>query len=90
MRWRHWHGIIRHFRKWQSFNGGINKKEATDRLNDCYQSQYFRESIPYMRAHGSLDEKIETYFMQSWLHPLFKPVYGLVVLAANLKKKVLG
>lgn len=88
-RWNHWQGVIRHFRKWQHFNGGIRRKEATHGLKDCYQNKYFRESIPYIRKHGTLDEKIETYFMRSWLHPLYKPVYSFVVFLSKIKNYLL-
>lgn len=88
-RWNHWKGIIRHFQKWQHFNGGIRKKEATQGLKECYQNKYFRECIYYIRKHGTLDEKIETYFMHNWLHPLYKPAYSIVVFLSKIKNYLL-
>ena len=88
-RWNHWQGIIRHFRKWQHFNGGIRRKEANRGLQESYQNKYFRESIPYIRKNGTLDEKIETYFMRSWMHPLYKPVYSIVVFLSKIKHYIL-
>ena len=88
MRWKHWHGIIRHYKKWLHFNGGIRKKEAQSKLRECYQNEYFRECIPYVRKHGSLDERIETFFMRSWLHPLYKPFYSMIIFASKVKNAV--
>ena len=89
IRWKHWHGIIRHYRKWQHFNNGVNQYEATRLLKECYKNQYFRASIPFMRKHGTLDEKIETFFMSNCLHPLYKPMYNVVVLLSKIKNYLL-
>lgn len=83
-RFQQWHIVIAHFNKWKNKHSNIHQL-----LEECYTSSYFRECIPYIRQHGSLDEKIETYFMNYWLHPLFKPFYGIVATLSELKNKLL-
>ena len=86
IRWFLWNGAILHYRKWLSFNSGEHREEAKIKLKEAYASPYFRECIPYIRRHGSLDQRIESFFMQSWLHPMFKPIYSIVILLSNTKR----
>lgn len=85
VRWRCWEGIFRHYRKWLTFNDGMHRKESQKAIKEAYKTAYFRESIPYMRKHGSLDQRVETYFMRYWLHPLFQPCYKVLVLLSKAK-----
>lgn len=85
IRWNEWCAICRHYRKWLTFADGIHRKEAGENLLRAYRSEYFRESIPYVRQQGSLDQKLETFFMRKWLHPLYKPCYGVVAALYGFK-----
>lgn len=85
VRWRNWEAIFRHYKKWTTFNNGIHRQEAKRAIKEAYETQYFRESIPYMRKNGSLDQKIETFFMRYWLAPLYKPFYSVVVALSRVK-----
>lgn len=89
IRWYLWIGVTKHYRKWLTFNDGEKKTEAKVMLIETYADPYFRECIPYIRKHGSLDEKIETYFMSVWAHPLYKPFYSIIAALSKLKNAVL-
>lgn len=88
VRWRNWHGIFRHYQKWLSFDGGIHRKESKKAIKKAYKETYFRESIPYMRNYGTLDQKVETYFMRYWLHPLYKPCYLVLTLMSRVYRLI--
>ena len=88
-RWYHWHGAIHHLNKWKLRTRGVDKKMVSKKLRECFNEPFFRSCIPYMRTNGTLDEKIETYFMRSWLHPLYKPFYSLIVVVSRIKNQLL-
>jgi glycosyltransferase involved in cell wall biosynthesis len=88
LRWRTWHSILLHYKRWRSDKQGIYRKDANRGLKAAYKSKYFKECIPYIRKNGTLDYKIETYFMQRWLHPFYKPFYRMVVAAACIKRLI--
>lgn len=85
VRWRSWQGIFRHYRKWLTFNQGEHRAEAKQLIRRCYKTEYFRESIPYMRKNGSLDQKVETFFMRAWLHPMYKPFYSVIIALSKIR-----
>lgn len=89
IRWYLWKGVARHYQKWLTFNGGEKNGEAKEMLKQTYTNLYFRECLPYVRKHGSLDEKIETFFMRIWLHPMYEPVYGFVAFLSKVKNNLL-
>lgn len=89
VRWKQWKGVMRHYRKWLTFNGGERKGEAKEMLNKTYAEPYFRECIPYIRKHGTLDERIETYFMSVWAHPLYEPFYSIIAALSRVKNAIL-
>lgn len=89
IRWNQWKGVMRHYRKWVTFNGGEKKNEAKVMLKESYGNAFFRECIPYIRQHGTLDEKIETYFMSVWAHPFYKPFYSIIAALSRFKNAVL-
>lgn len=88
VRWQEWNGTLRHYRKWRTFNHGCCKQEAKKMMKQAYQTLYFRESIPYVRKNGTLDQKVESYFMSYVLHPLYKPCYGFITVLSKLKRLV--
>ncbi len=89
IRWFYWLSVINHYRKWIDLGDHETKKEAKNQLSKTLNDPFFRESIPYIRKHGSLDERIETFFMRSWLHPMYKPVYGFVIFLSKIKNHLL-
>lgn len=86
VRWRNWEGIFAHYRKWLTFHNGVRKAEAKKAIKEAYETKYFRECIPYMRKNGTLDQKIQTYFMHYWLAPLYKPFYNMIVAISKVKQ----
>lgn len=86
MRWYHWHIAFHHFRYWLKHGNAAVKQEARKRIKECYQNTFFRECIPSVRRTGSLDEKIETYFLRYVLFPLYRPVYSVVKLSHRVKQ----
>jgi len=89
IRWYLWTGVIRHYRKWLTFNNYVKNQESNIKLKETYADPYFRECIPYIRRHGTLDQKIETFFMSVWAHPLYQPIYSIIVALSKLKHTVL-
>ena len=87
IRWNFWMAVFRHFEKWVHFHNGIHKQESKRKLKEAYRDTYFRECIPYIRKHGSLDQKVETFFMTPLLHPLFPLFYKIITLPHRLKRK---
>ena len=60
----------------------VIKKMSVKKIKQTYKNKSFRKCIPYMRQKGSLDEKLETYFMNYYLHRLFKPTLkGIQILS---------
>lgn len=88
-RWYYWHYAILHLDKWHKKSARSSRRGISQKLADCFNEPYFRECIPYIRKHGSLDEKIETFFMRSWLHSLYKPTYSIVVFLSRIKNYLL-
>lgn len=89
IRWRQWNGVIRHYQKWLHFNNGVHKTEARHCLKRTYREPYFRACISHVRSHGTLDERLETYFMHPALHCLFKPTYSLIAFTSKIKRRIL-
>lgn len=89
VRWKNWNTVLRHYRVWRTRNNGIHGEEAKKVLRQAYKEKYFRESIPYIRKNGSLDQKVESYFMYSWLYPLYQPFYSVIVSLSKIKKLIL-
>ena len=89
VRWRSWQSILLHFRVWRTHRNGIHGKEAKKALKETYEAEYFRACIPYIRATGTLDQKVETYFMHAWLYPLYKPFYSVIVSLSKIKRLIL-
>lgn len=88
MRWNEWKGALRHYRKWMSHHDGIYKKQSKEALKKAYKNTFFRESISYIRKKGSLDQKVETFFMSYWLHPFYEPCYSVFCGLSKLKQSV--
>lgn len=89
IRWYYWHAAFRHLDKCHQKSSGIQKREVCKKMSECFNEPYFRECLPYMRKHGTLDERIETFFMRRWLHPLYKPMYSGVVFLSKIKNYLL-
>lgn len=84
IRWMEWHTVIAHHRKWLKVSKGEQKKEIARCLQDAYRNDYFRESIPFIRKNGTLDEKVETFFMNRFTHPLYPVCYKILVFSRRL------
>jgi len=88
MRWRYWHLGLAHLKKWKKLSSAEQKKQIAAQLNSFFKDPYFRACLPYVRKNGSLDEKIETYLMTPFLHPLFPAFYKFITFPYILKRKI--
>lgn len=86
LRWFCWHSVMRHLSKWYINEHRCLRKKIYRKQQECYKNDYFRKCLPYIRKNGSLDERIETYFMSYPLHRLYKPIYRAVLLASKAKR----
>ena len=84
-RWEQWKVVLGHYKYWKHKHTLLNKRDIARKLKEAYKNKYFRESILYVRKNGSLDEKIESYFMGYYKHIFFKPVYAIVMLLYRIK-----
>lgn len=86
--WDYWHEVLNHYKV-----KGISHKDNKIRLNakrktkQTYNDMVFRKCIPYMRIKGSLDEKIETYFMNYYLHWMIKYIINGLQFVSSIKIK---
>lgn len=86
MRWQYWHLAIAHLEKWRKQSPAEKKGAIIVQLKNCFREPFFRACIPYMRQHGSLDQKIETFFMYYHLHKLYKPCYQIILCFYKIKQ----
>ena len=87
IRWGEWHIAISHHGKWLKVSKGKTKKQVAKCLRESYRNAYFRECISYMRKYGTLDQKVETFFMNRFLHPMYPWFYKIIVLLSRLKQR---
>lgn len=91
LRWYRWSAVRNHYTKWmhsQDVEDAV-KREARQRLKATYRNAFFRSCLQQIRSSGSLDQKIESYFMSNGLHRLYAPVFRAVLLLASVKKRLL-
>ena len=86
IRWQEWGNAVAHHRKWLKLSKGAEKRTVLRCLKDTYRNRYFRESIPFIRKYGTLDEKVETFFMNRFLHPLYPGCYKILASLGRLKR----
>ena len=87
LRWWKWHCTIEHYEKWYHRSKAKNRRAIRKRIYESYANPYFRQCIPYIREHGTLDQKIETCFMRRWLYPFFQPFYKCIIFAYKVKTR---
>lgn len=87
IRFMEWHVAIGHHRKFQKLCKGAEKRTVLRCLKETYRNPYFRESIPFLRKHGTLDEKVETFFMNRFLHPMYPGFYKIIASLSRLKRR---
>lgn len=78
LRWYAWHVALKHYETWLN-STFIPKEEIKHKMKACYNNPYFRESIKYIRKSGSLDEKVESYLMRSYVHKMFRPLWQIIL-----------
>lgn len=88
MRWDYWHEVLNHYyvKGLKNKNKKIIKK-TKKKIIQTYKSVQFRQCIPYMKAVGSVDERLEIYFMNYYSHWLYKPLLRLIQLLYRFKSK---
>lgn len=87
MRWDYWKEVLNHYYVKGVYNSDLNiSKQARKAIDETYRTECFRKCLPYIKAKGSLDEKIEAYCMGYYIHWLFKPSLRLVQFISRLKK----
>lgn len=88
IRWDYWHEVLNHYNvKGITSAEPEIRKISKKKIKDTYKNESFRKCIPYMRQKGSLDEKLETYFMNDYTHGLFKPTLSGVQMMAKVLKR---
>lgn len=87
IRWHEWGLALAHHRKWLKLSKGAKKRTVIRCLKDTYRNRYFRESIPFIRKNGTLDEKVETFFMNRFFHPMYPGFYKILVGLSRLKRR---
>ena len=84
-RYYYWHVALNHFEIWEKKGNPDTKKSARNNHKKSFHNKYFRASIPFKRTNGSLDEKIETFFMGYYRHKIYKMLLPLLKILHNLK-----
>lgn len=87
MRFFGWHSALNHYKLWQQKGDTRISPLAKTKEKECYHNSYFRESLPFIRTNGSLDEKIETYLMGYFRHKLYKYILPLLKAHNNNKNE---
>ena len=87
IRWTEWGLAVMHHRKWLKGSKGKKRTIIAQCLKETYRNCYFRESIPFIRKHGTLDEKVETFFMNRFFHPMYPGCYKILVGISRLKRR---
>ncbi len=86
LRWDYWHEVLIHYRVKGISSNDINTRIlAKKKIKETYRNTCFRKCILYIRSNGSLDERLETYFMNYYLHRLFKPILNGIQLISKVK-----
>lgn len=87
LRWFYWHIILLHYSKHIKLNGKKSDiKKIKQKLKNSFHSAYFRETLPYIRKNGTLDEKIESVLMGMYRHRLYQPIMKGISVLYNTKK----
>lgn len=89
MRWDYWHEILNHYKiKGLTHKNREIRSNAKKMIKETYKSKIFRSCIYNMRLNGSLDEKIETYFMSYYTNWMYKNIINVLKIYALCKKKL--
>ncbi len=88
IRWFYWNATCNHYRKYSRAETLETRKIARKRLNQTFRDPFFRECIPEIRAEGSLDERVETFFLSRLRWPFYRPFYRCVLWLYQLKKMI--
>ena len=86
IRWFNWHLVLQHLSARKNGATPELKREISKKIDDCFSDEFFRECIPFIREMGTLDEKIESYFMHAFLHPMYRPCVKCAVLLSRIKR----
>lgn len=89
-RWYYWSAARNHYAKWMHSTDPLTARRARSAFNRTLQDPYFAESIPYIRKHGSLDEKLESCLMYPGVYALYRPLYRCIVSLSKLKNIAKG
>lgn len=84
LKYYYWHSALAHYYKYYNIADGQEKKDIKKKIRETYEDSYFRRVNLIVRKCGSLDEKMETYFMSyngkkvySILMRILKTIYKL-------------
>lgn len=79
--WDYWHEVLNHYQiKGLKSNDKVVRKNARQRIKETYDCKEFRKCISSIRNNGSIDEKIETYFMNYYTHF----IYNIILVTMKL------
>lgn len=90
LRWDYWHEVLNHYQIKGLLNSEENiRKLAKQKIQETYKCDCFRKCIPYIRRTGSLDEKLESFLMTYYMHPMYQPILKLIQLLARVRDFIL-
>ena len=91
LRFLRWHYAFNHYYKFYKLEkNAYTKRQIKDAIKQAYKSVFFRECLPYIRSNGSLDQKIECYFMSYYSHKFYIPILRVVQFLSQIKRKIGG
>ena len=91
LRFLRWHYAFNHYYKFYKLEkNAYTKRQIKDAIKQAYKSVFFRECLPYIRSNGSLDQKIEGYFMTYYSHKFYIPILRVVQFLSQIKRKIGG
>lgn len=78
--WDYWHEVLKHYKvKGIGSSDPVVQRSAKKKIKETYNNKLFRKCIVDMRRNGSLDEKIETYFMRSNINWMFNIIRNVLI-----------
>lgn len=86
LEWLNWHKVLAHY---YFHYRNSNQKEIIFLIKQAYNDKYFKDCLLYIRRRGSLDERIETYFMNYYTHGIYDLIINFIGKIYSFKKYLL-
>lgn len=86
LRYLRWHYAFNHYYRFYAMPEYRERKRDIKKvIVQTYNNSFFRQSIPFIRKNGTLDEKIESYLMGYYRHKLYKHILSVVQFLSKCK-----